>query len=115
MEVLSFAETRQHLLSVAHATEDRVDLISPVQVSQDHVGVDVSGFSCFGLVTSRRNLGAIRGLVLLFSDQSESSLFVLLLPRNVCLTQVDISGPSPRRTPCNERVEAVHHGHVTNR
>lgn len=72
-----------------------MDLITPVQVSQGYVSVDVSGFSCFGLVTSTRNHGAIRGLVLLFSDLSESSLFVLLLPRNVCVTQVDETSHKP--------------------
>ncbi|CAK6980204.1 Hypothetical predicted protein [Scomber scombrus] len=98
----------QDFLSVAHVTDDRVDFLTPGQVTSDHVVVDVSGFSCFGLViqmivplTPVRAMasqrpepsGAIRGLVLLFSRPStavtlDSSLYVLLLPRNVTITQV---------------------------
>ncbi|KAM8746358.1 uncharacterized protein AB9X84_017238 isoform 2-T2 [Acanthopagrus schlegelii] len=82
----------QHSLSVAHVTGDSVDFITPGQVTDSHVIIDISGFSCFGLVfrisppDSSRD--AIGGLVLLFHRFSDSSLFVHLLPRNVCLTQV---------------------------
>ncbi|XP_056894800.1 uncharacterized protein LOC130528968 isoform X2 [Takifugu flavidus] len=82
------AEGGQHFLSVVHATEERVDFITPSHVTQSHVIVDVPGFSCFGLVTGRRNNSAIRGLVVLFSEIRQHLLFVLLLPRNICLTQV---------------------------
>ncbi|XP_028259997.1 uncharacterized protein LOC114434793 isoform X2 [Parambassis ranga] len=78
----------QHFLSVAHLTGDRVDFITAGQVTDSHVIIDIAGFSCFGLVTSAASTAAIRGLVLLFSQPSTSSIFVLLLPRNVCLTQV---------------------------
>ncbi|XP_076583052.1 uncharacterized protein LOC143318534 isoform X2 [Chaetodon auriga] len=78
----------QHFLSVAHVTGDSVDIITPDQVTDSHVIIDISGFSCFGLVTSAASTGAIGGLVLLFSQLSDCSLFVLLLPRNVCVTQV---------------------------
>ncbi|XP_036971150.1 uncharacterized protein LOC119028864 isoform X2 [Acanthopagrus latus] len=82
----------QHSLSVGHVTGDSVDFITPGQVTDSHVIIDISGFSCFGLVfrisppDSSRD--AIGGLVLLFHRFSDSSLFVHLLPRNVCLTQV---------------------------
>ncbi|XP_073332994.1 uncharacterized protein [Pagrus major] len=82
----------QHFLSVAHVTGDSVDFITPGQVTDSHVIIDISGFSCFGLVfpiaPPDSSRGAIGGLVLLFHRLSDSSLFVLLLPRNVCLTQV---------------------------
>lgn len=65
-----------------------MDLIKPDQVTESHVIINVQGFSCFGLVTGAMCRAAIHGLVLLFSKLSERSLFVLLLPRNVCLTQV---------------------------
>lgn len=91
--LLSFAEASQHFLSVLHATEESVDLITPRQVTQDHVVVDVSGFSCFGLVTSSSNNRAIAGLVLVFWELTEGSLFVLLLPRNICLAQVHTHTP----------------------
>lgn len=78
----------QHFLSVAHLTGDHVDFITAGQVTDSHVIIDIAGFSCFGLVTSAASTAAIRGLVLLFSQPSASSIFVLLLPRNVCLTQV---------------------------
>ncbi|XP_044056894.1 uncharacterized protein LOC122878302 isoform X2 [Siniperca chuatsi] len=78
----------QHFLSVAHVTGDSVDFITPGQVTEDHAIVDVSGFSCFGLVMSAAPGTAIRGIVLLFSVLNDCSLFVLLLPRNVCIAQV---------------------------
>lgn len=88
LRTLCVAEGGEHFLSVVHATEERVGFISPSHVTQSHVVVDVPGFSCFGLVTGQRNDGAVRGLVVIFSEMSERSLFVLLLPRNICLTQV---------------------------
>lgn len=65
-----------------------MDFISPAHVTQSHVIVDVPGFSCFGLVTGQRNNSAIRSLVVIFSEIRKRLLFVLLLPRNICLTQV---------------------------
>lgn len=86
-----------------------MDLIAPSHVTESHVTIDVSGFSCFGLVTETRSKGAIRGLVVVFSQMTECSLFVLLLPRNICLIQVhrlhtDLS-PSvcPKRNPATGR------------
>lgn len=73
---------------VVHATEERVDFLAPSRVTRSHVVVDVPGFSCFGLVTGRSSNGPIRGLVVLFYEVREHLLFVLLLPRNICLTQV---------------------------
>lgn len=87
-EFLCLADSGQHFLSVVHVTGDSVDFITPDQVTEGHVIIDVSGFSCFGLVTSTASSGAISGLVLLFCELSSSSLFILLLPRNICLTQV---------------------------
>lgn len=65
-----------------------MDFIPPSQVTESHVIIDVPGFSCFGLVTGGRNNCAIRGLVVIFSEISKHVVFVLLLPRNTCLTQV---------------------------
>ncbi|XP_022076178.1 uncharacterized protein LOC110970234 [Acanthochromis polyacanthus] len=75
-------------MSVAHVTGDCVDFITPGQVTDSHLIVDISGFSCFGLVESVESGGAIHGLVLLFSQPASSKLYVLLLPRNICLSQV---------------------------
>lgn len=77
-----------HFLSVVHVTGDSMNLIKPDQVTDSHVIINVQGFSCFGLVTAVTCRAVIHGLVLLFSKLSEHSLFVLLLPRNVCLAQV---------------------------
>lgn len=76
-----------------------MDFIAPRHVSKDYVVVDVSGFSCFGLVTSRRNHSPISALVLVFSEVTDRSLFVLLLPRNVCLTQVHTHHTHPTLNP----------------
>lgn len=65
-----------------------MEFITPSHVTQSHVIFDVPGFSCFGLVTRQRNNSAIRGLVVVFYESREHWLFVLLLPRNICLTQV---------------------------
>ncbi|XP_023119938.1 uncharacterized protein LOC111564535 [Amphiprion ocellaris] len=78
----------KHSMSVAHVTGDCVDFITPGQVTDSHVIVDISGFSCFGLVKPVTSGGAIHGLVLLFSQPASSTLYVLLLPRNICLSQV---------------------------
>nr|XP_046246973.1 uncharacterized protein LOC124060274 [Scatophagus argus] len=78
----------QHFLSVAHVTGDSVDFITPGQVTDSHVIISVSGFSCFGLLTRASSNDAIGGLVLPFYQPSHHSLFVLLLPRNICLTKV---------------------------
>ncbi|TKS75273.1 Caspase recruitment domain-containing protein 8 [Collichthys lucidus] len=75
-------------LSVAHVTGDSVDFITPGQVTEHHVIIDVSGFSCFGLVTPVASNSPISGLVLIFSQLSTCSLFILLLQRNVNLPQV---------------------------
>lgn len=70
-----------------------MDFLTPSRVTRSHVVVDVPGFSCFGLVTGQRSNSPIRGLVVLFSEVREHLLFVLLLPRNICLTQVRRSRP----------------------
>lgn len=87
-EFLCVTDNCSHFLSVAHVTGDSMDLIKPDQVTESHVIINVQGFSCFGLVTVATCRAAIHGLVLLFSKLSEHSLFVLLLPRNICLAQV---------------------------
>ncbi|KAE8294745.1 hypothetical protein D5F01_LYC07708 [Larimichthys crocea] len=75
-------------LSVAHVTGDSVDFITPGQVTEHHVIIDVSGFSCFGLVMPVASNSPISGLVLIFSQLSTRSLFILLLQRNVNLPKV---------------------------
>lgn len=75
-------------LSVAHVTGDSVDFITPGQVTEHHVIIDVSGFSCFGLVMPVESNSPISGLVLIFSQLSTRSLFILLLQRNVNLPKV---------------------------
>lgn len=66
MKLLYFAEGTQHFLSVVHATEESVVFVKPGHVTKNHIVIDVLSFSCFGLMTSRGNNGAIRGLVLVF-------------------------------------------------
>lgn len=86
-----------------------MDVIAPSQVTESHVTIDVSGFSCFGLVTEMRRKGAIKGLVVVFSQMAEGNLFALMLPRNICLTQVhrlhtDLSPPvCPKSKPATGR------------
>ncbi|KAM3620643.1 uncharacterized protein V6R79_026381 [Siganus canaliculatus] len=80
------------VLSVAHITEENLDFMKPDKVTDSHVIINISGFSCFGLVMSRPQAAesnfAISGLVLLFYRQTDHSLFVLLQPSNICLKEV---------------------------
>lgn len=105
VSVFMSSDGDQHFLSVVHITADSLDFITPVQVTESHVIVDISGFSSYGLVRSEACSSAISGLVLLFFEWSKNSLYVLLLPRNICLTQVHTSrhrlrphGPAYRDT-----------------
>ncbi|XP_071373874.1 uncharacterized protein [Centroberyx affinis] len=91
-----FSDGGRDFLSVAHVTEDRVDFVRPERTTDKHVVIGITGFSAFGLVRENEPAaagGPINGLVLLFHQPSVdpelySSLYVLLLPRNVVIPQV---------------------------
>ncbi|XP_068175715.1 uncharacterized protein [Antennarius striatus] len=82
------ADGGRHSLSVAHVTVNSVDIITPGQVTEGHVIISISSFSCFGLVAPEEWSTKIKGLMLLFHQPRNNLLFVVLLPRNICLTQV---------------------------
>ncbi|XP_056219646.1 NACHT, LRR and PYD domains-containing protein 1b allele 3-like isoform X2 [Seriola aureovittata] len=81
-------------LSVAHVTEESMDFISPHEITETHVIINITGFSGFGNVKDEDSpLVTVRALVLLFYRPSpdpddESVINVLLLPRNVSLRDV---------------------------
>uniref|UniRef100_A0A3B4TIZ9 FIIND domain-containing protein n=1 Tax=Seriola dumerili TaxID=41447 RepID=A0A3B4TIZ9_SERDU len=85
---------RLHLPHLAHVTEESMELISPHEITETHVIINITGFSGFGNVKDEDSpLVPVRALVLLFYRPSpdpdvESVINVLLLPRNVSLRDV---------------------------
>ncbi|XP_074478211.1 uncharacterized protein LOC141759775 [Sebastes fasciatus] len=83
-----------HFLSVAHVTDEDVEFISPHEITETHVIINITGFSTFGTVKDEDSpADPVRALVLLFykppvDPDPESLLNVLLLPRNVMLQDV---------------------------
>lgn len=79
---------------VAHVTGGGVEFLRPKGVSEATARLAITGFSSFGLVKPiSRTPAPINGLVLLFhqiaSEQKLSnSLYLLLLPRNVIISEV---------------------------
>ncbi|XP_045069607.1 uncharacterized protein LOC121557002 [Coregonus clupeaformis] len=81
-------------LSVAHVTDDdKVEFIHPLEITDTHVIINITGFSAYGDVTDDdAPISPIHGLVLLFHQlfvpEERSILNVLLLPRNVVIREV---------------------------
>ncbi|KAM4629675.1 uncharacterized protein ACJ7VT_001901 isoform 2-T3 [Polymixia lowei] len=83
------------VLVVAHVTEDRLEFLQPQKTTEKHVVINISGFSCFGLLKHNNppvSEFPINGMVLLFHQPSDdpelySSLYLLLLPRNALIQQ----------------------------
>uniref|UniRef100_A0A4W5L5H7 FIIND domain-containing protein n=1 Tax=Hucho hucho TaxID=62062 RepID=A0A4W5L5H7_9TELE len=80
-------------LSVAHVTDDNIEFISPLEVTETHIIINITGFSTYGDVKKQNSpITAIRALVLLFYQPSddpelESVLNALLLPGNVVMRE----------------------------
>ncbi|CAB1344202.1 unnamed protein product [Coregonus sp. 'balchen'] len=76
-------------LSVAHVTDDdSMEFLRPHETTETHVILNINGFSNYGITKDMEApVSPIRGLVLLFyqlpDDTNNSTLNVLLLPRNV--------------------------------
>ncbi|XP_067434667.1 caspase recruitment domain-containing protein 8-like [Thunnus thynnus] len=81
-------------LSVAHVDDEGIEFITPHQITETHVIINITGFSGFGNVKDEDcPPKPVRALVLLFyrpptDPDPESLLNVLLLPRNVVLRDV---------------------------
>ncbi|XP_030274949.1 caspase recruitment domain-containing protein 8-like isoform X2 [Sparus aurata] len=88
------------LLSVVHITDDGMNFLEPLEITDTHVVVTVSHFSAFGIVRkfikrllSSNDMRPISGQVLLFLGQpnpktQRQKLNVFLLPRNIHLDEV---------------------------
>ncbi|CAB1344225.1 unnamed protein product, partial [Coregonus sp. 'balchen'] len=76
-------------LSVAHVTDDdTMEFLHLHETTETHVILNINGFSKYGITKDKKApVSPIRGLVLLFyqlpDDKNNSTLNVLLLPRNV--------------------------------
>ncbi|XP_052382093.1 NACHT, LRR and PYD domains-containing protein 1b allele 3-like [Oncorhynchus keta] len=82
-------------LSVAHVTDDDIiEFLPPLETTDTHVIINISGFSAYGEVKDEDSPTVpIRALVLLFYKppdvpKKRSILNVLLLPRNVVIREV---------------------------
>lgn len=79
---------------VVHVTWNKVEFLPPHVVSEFTASVSVTGFSSYALVRPINQPPAqLHGMVLLFYQMGSepdlySSLFVLLLPRNVIIAEV---------------------------
>ncbi|XP_073325227.1 caspase recruitment domain-containing protein 8-like [Pagrus major] len=86
------------LLSVVHITDDGMNVLEPLEVTDTHVVVTVSQFSFFGIVKNffkwlLNKMRPVSGKVLLFLGQpnpetQRQKLNVFLLPRNIHLDEV---------------------------
>jgi hypothetical protein len=92
---LSFPGGGCDFLSVAHVTDDDIiEFLPPLETTDTHVIINISGFSAYGDVTDEDSPNVpIRALVLLFYKppdvpKKRSILNVLLLPRNVVIREV---------------------------
>ncbi|CAB1344227.1 unnamed protein product, partial [Coregonus sp. 'balchen'] len=81
-------------LSVAHETDDdSMEFLRPHETTETHVILNINGFSKYGITKDMEApVSPIRGLVLLFyqlpDDTNNSTLNVLLLPRNVDIDEL---------------------------
>ncbi|XP_067434966.1 caspase recruitment domain-containing protein 8-like [Thunnus thynnus] len=81
-------------LSVAHVDDEGIEFITPHQITETHVIINITGFSSFGNVKDEDSPpDPVRALVLLFYrpptyPDPESLINVLLLPKNVVLRDV---------------------------
>lgn len=79
-------------LTVVHIKDQTFELLQPQNISDTHVFLNITGFCKLGLAKKRRkeekDQSQIRALVRLFLDQH--ALNVLLLPRNVDLSEVGL-------------------------
>ncbi|XP_061569570.1 caspase recruitment domain-containing protein 8-like [Cololabis saira] len=81
-------------LSVAHVNDDGIQFIRPQKITETHVVINVTGFSCYGNVIDEASPSVpIRALVLPFykppqGPETKYRIAVLLLPKNVCLKHV---------------------------
>uniref|UniRef100_A0A4W5QY46 FIIND domain-containing protein n=1 Tax=Hucho hucho TaxID=62062 RepID=A0A4W5QY46_9TELE len=88
------SEGGRDFLSVAHVTDDdSMEFLLPHETRETHVILNITQFSKYGITKDKEApVSPIRALVLLFyqlpDDNNNSTLNVLLLPRNVDIDEV---------------------------
>ncbi|XP_039473384.1 NACHT, LRR and PYD domains-containing protein 1a-like isoform X1 [Oreochromis aureus] len=81
-------------LEVAHVNDEGIECITPHQITETHVVINITGFSCYGIVRDDTSPpGPVQALILLFykpraDPDPRSVLSVLLVPGNVVIHQV---------------------------
>ncbi|KAF5896567.1 NACHT, LRR and PYD domains-containing protein 1b allele 2-like, partial [Clarias magur] len=88
---LPHCETRKHMrkLTVAHVTEDNVEIIQPLKVTNTHVIIDIQSLSLFGILKELLfQAHPIRAQVLLFYQRGMNKLYIHLVPGNVPVEEV---------------------------
>ncbi|XP_048867478.1 NACHT, LRR and PYD domains-containing protein 12-like [Brienomyrus brachyistius] len=74
-------------LAVAHVTEDNMEILQPLEVTDTHVVISITSLSLFGVI-KRKIFPMVRGQVLLLVRPIAKILNVFLLPLNVSPDQV---------------------------
>ena len=79
---------RKHLSVIHISDSDEYEMLDPHETTDSYVVLNISGCSKYGLTKSqpKKKYSPINGLVLLFLQ--ESTLNVLLLPKNVDISEV---------------------------
>ncbi|XP_063344853.1 NACHT, LRR and PYD domains-containing protein 1-like [Pelmatolapia mariae] len=81
-------------LKVAHVNDEGIECITPHQITETHVVINITGFSCYGIFRDDTSSpGQVKALIFLFykplvNPHPRSVLSVLLLPRNVVIRHV---------------------------
>lgn len=78
-------------LSVIHFSDDGMNILEPLKITDTHVIVELPHFSALGLVCLKRNKTPVTAIVLLFlrKVELEKYLDVFLLPSNIPLHEVN--------------------------
>ncbi|XP_076835822.1 uncharacterized protein LOC143481628 isoform X2 [Brachyhypopomus gauderio] len=106
-------EERKDQMAVAHFTEDNVEVIQPLQVTNTHVIIDVQGFSLFGLLFNKIfGSSPINGQVLLFYKEMtdrkrRKKLHMHLLPGNVPVDEVMNRHINFRNIPTSSKCQLI--------
>lgn len=86
-----FLGNRFKALKVIHIIDqDHSDILNPHEKTHSYVVLNINGCSQYGEITEENHSQeeAIQGLVLLFLEPSRSLLNILLLPKNVVISEV---------------------------
>ncbi|XP_053352825.1 uncharacterized protein LOC128524327 isoform X1 [Clarias gariepinus] len=105
-------ENNQIELAVAHITDDNVEILQPLKITNTHVILEVPGLSIFGLLRKWFFKEPINAQVLLFykeniGTQRKRKLHIHLLPGNVSVKQVQQQHQGNTYIPCSSICQLI--------